>query len=346
MSLLTSVASNTFKSIGSNASKVNIVGNSSASMLNSYSTLRSTLSGITGGAVSLPKASQTSLGGFLTRLNGIGESAKTILNILGLSGVAGNSAHLQASNNDYERGSFRWLEMETTPDSFATADSVLIFASDPICNMANELVPIGMCQNLQFSTSLGVVPFKELRCEETMVYPTKSQPGNLTLTRLCGNYSSLASRLHITAGWNFGSHTDTYKPLFGLLVIFATPSRDRTIASLYFERCAITSASMSITANDFQVADTVNIVFGRCITVGDGIVDTAWDDVRQDAKANAGKTATTEVTDSKGNTERANITNGSSEAEKIADKKELQKQINAKGDITVKTSSSEPNDRG
>lgn len=335
MSLLTSVTANTLKTISSGSSNVLRGGNSAGTMLNSYSTVRSTLAGLTGGKVNLPKASQTSLGGFLTRLNGVGQSAKTILNILGLSATAGNSAHLQASSNDYERGSFRWLEMETTPDSFATADSVLLFASEsPVCDMGNELVPIGLCQGFQFSVGHSVVPFKELRCEENIIYPTKSQPGNMSISRICGNYSNLVTRLHIKPNWSFSAHSNDFRQLFGLLAIFASPSRDRTICSLYFERCAITNASMSVSAGNFQVVDNVSIMFGRCVTVGVDNVAPGLFDIMDNIKANAGKTGVA-ATAADGKPVKVDLKSDSTVDGEIWNNKKLREATAANGPVTV-----------
>lgn len=238
------------------------------SLKSSYNTLRSGLSSATLGLVKLPSMNKE-----LNKILKLGQHADNILAILGLTsnGVAGVANNTQTSNTNVNSGSFKWVEMETTPDSFATADSVLIFAGDPLySNMeaGAELVPIGMCQGFNFSTSLNVIPFKELRCEENMIIPGKSQPGNLQLSRLCGAYSSLTNRLHILPGWNYGTQSKEFKPLFGIMVMFLTPSRQDSISTLYFERCAISSVSMGTSAGSFQLVDNVNIMFGRCVTVG------------------------------------------------------------------------------
>jgi len=162
--------------------------------------------------------------------------------------------------------------METTPDSFATADSMLLFAGDPIyanLDIGAELVPIGLCQQFSFSSGVNVSTFKELRCEETIVIPGKSLAGSMTISRLCGDYSSLSNRLHISPNWNFSTQSTLYKPLFGLMAMFLNPSRNKTISTLYFERCAISSFNVGVSAGNFQILDNLNIVYGRCIGVGE-----------------------------------------------------------------------------
>lgn len=235
---------------------------------NSYNSLRSTISSATLGTVKLPSVSSS-----LTNYLKIGKNAQNILNILGLtsSGTAGNASRIQTSNLDVNTGPFKWAEMETTPDSFATADSVLLFAGESLyanIDTGAELVPIGLCQGFSFSSGITVVTFKELRCEENMVVPCKSQPGSMQLSRLCGAYSSLSNRLHILPNWNYSTQSTTFKPLFGIMAMFLTPSRQNSISTLYFERCAINNFSLGISANSFQIVDNLNITYGRCIGVG------------------------------------------------------------------------------
>ena len=242
------------------------------SLKSSYNTLSKTISQSTGGLIKLPGLSN-SVKSKLKALDRVGTHVNNILAILGLSssGVAGEASRVQSSNSNANTGSFKWVELETTPESFATADSVLIFAGDPLyanMDIGEELVPIGLCQGFSFSASLNVIPFKELRCEETIIYPGKSQPGNITLNRLCGTYSNLANRLHILPGWNYSVQSGDFKKLFGLMVMFLTPGRQNSISTLYFERCAINNFSVGVTANSFQVMDNMSITYGRCITVG------------------------------------------------------------------------------
>lgn len=237
---------------------------------NSYNDLRAGISSATLGMVKLPSVNKE-----LNKILKLGQHADNILSILGLGdekGAAQVIRNTQISNTDVHAGSFRWVEMETTPDSFATADSVLIFAGDPLYSnmeIGAELVPIGLCQGFNFSTSINVVPLKELRCEEIMIIPGKSQPGNMQISRLCGAYSNLVNRLHLTPGWNYSAQSADMKSLFGLMVMFLTPSRQQSITTLYFERCAITNVSMGTNAGSFQLIDSLNIMFGRCLTIGE-----------------------------------------------------------------------------
>ena len=240
-----------------------------SSLKKSYNQLRSGISSSTLGLVNLPQLPSS-----LNRIFKAGQSVNTILQVLGLTGdgVAGNASHTQVSSNGVETGSFKWVEMETTPDSFATADSMLLFAGDPIyanLDIGAELVPIGLCQQFSFSSGVNVSTFKELRCEETIVIPGKSLAGSMTISRLCGDYSSLSNRLHISPNWNFSTQSTLYKPLFGLMAMFLNPSRNQTVSTLYFERSAISSFNVGVSAGNFQILDNLNIVYGRCIGVGE-----------------------------------------------------------------------------
>lgn len=250
------------------------VVNDTTALKNSYNDLRNGISSATLGLVKLPKVPLR-----LNRMLRVGDNITNILNILGLtnSSVAGEAAHTQTSSGDANTGAFKWVEMETTPENFATADSVLLFAGESLYSNLNtgaELVPIGLCQNWQFSSSINVTTFKELRCEENIVIPGKSQAGSMTMGRLCGTYSSLTNRLHILPNWNYSTQSLTMKPLFGLMAMFLTPSREQSISTLYFERCAITSVSMGLNAGSYQILDNVGIVYGRCVGVGELTVGT------------------------------------------------------------------------
>ena len=268
-------ASKFIQSVQPFAYTVGNIGSGANDLKKSYSNLRSTLNDATGGLIKLPAASDTAVGQLLNKVIGVGTAANSILKILGLEGIAGEETHVQYSNTNPETGAFKWVEMETTPDSFATPDSVLLFAGKPLYSdnaTGEEFVPIGLCQGFNFNVGLTVQAFKELRCEENIIYPGKSQPGNLGISRLCGTHASLSNRLHITPGWNYSTHSTSMKPLFGLMAMFMSPSRANTIAVLYFERCAITNANVNVQAGNYQVLDNVNILFGRCVTVGEAVM--------------------------------------------------------------------------
>lgn len=259
--------------VGTFLNGVSAVANDINSLKSSYYNLSKTVSKNTGGLVKLPTLS-TSASSKLKTIDRVGMHVDNILTILGLSnsGIAGIGSNVQVSNTNVASGSFKWVEMETTPESFATADSVLIFAGDPLYSNLDtgaELVPIGMCQGFSFSSGVSVVPFKELRCEENIIYPGKSQPGAISMTRLCGAYSNLANRLHILPGWNYSTQSGDFKKLFGLMVMFLTPGRQNSISTLYFERCAVTSFNVGVSASNYQIMDNLNIMYGRCITVGE-----------------------------------------------------------------------------
>lgn len=276
------------------------VVNDTTALKNSYNDLRNGISSATLGLVKLPKVPLQ-----LNRMLRVGDNVTNILNILGLtnSSVAGEAAHTQTSSGDANTGAFKWVEMETTPENFATADSVLLFAGESLYSNLNtgaELVPIGLCQNWQFSSSINVTTFKELRCEENIVIPGKSQAGSMTMGRLCGTYSSLTNRLHILPNWNYSTQSLTMKPLFGLMAMFLTPSREQTISTLYFERCAITSVSMGLNAGSYQILDNVGIIYGRCIgvgelTVGDAVIGGVQDSAQTSSYGDGVEKATAKV---------------------------------------------------
>lgn len=276
------------------------VVNDTTALKNSYNDLRNGISSATLGLVKLPKVPLQ-----LNRMLRVGDNVTNILNILGLtnSSVAGEAAHTQTSSGDVNTGAFKWVEMETTPENFATADSVLLFAGESLYSNLNtgaELVPIGLCQNWQFSSSINVTTFKELRCEENIVIPGKSQAGSMTMGRLCGTYSSLTNRLHILPNWNYSTQSLTMKPLFGLMAMFLTPSREQTISTLYFERCAITSVSMGLNAGSYQILDNVGIIYGRCIgvgelTVGDAVIGGVQDSAQTSSYGDGVDKATARV---------------------------------------------------
>lgn len=254
--------------VNSFLSGVSQTANDINSLKNSYNTLKNTIGSATGGLIQLPNVPSE-----LNNIFRVGQHAETILGILGLTqnSIAGVGSHTVVSSSDVASGSFKWVEMETTPESFATPDSVLLFAGDPLYSnmqMGAELVPIGLCQGFTFSSGINVTVFKELRCEETIIIPGKSQPGSMNISRICGAYSSLANRLHIQPNWNYSTQSATTKQLFGVMAMYLTPSRSNTISTLYFERCAITNISSGFNAGDIQVLDNVNIIYGRCLTVG------------------------------------------------------------------------------
>ena len=296
-------ASKFIQSVQPFAATIGTIGSGANDLKKSYSTLRSTLNDATGGLIKLPAASDTGVGKLLNKVIGVGSAANSILKILGLEGVAGEETHVQYSNTNPETGAFKWVEMETTPDSFATPDSVLLFAGKPLYSdnaTGEEFVPIGLCQGFNFNVGLTVQAFKELRCEENIIYPGKSQPGNLSMARLCGTHASLTNRLHILPGWNYGTHSKSVKPLFGLLVMFLSPSRANTISVMYFERCAITSANLAVSAGNFQVMDNVSIMFGRCISVGEAVMaETAKNTEKSDDKKSEDKKSEDKKSDDK-----------------------------------------------
>jgi hypothetical protein len=155
-----------------------------------------------------------------------------------------------------------------TPDMFATPDSCLIGFGSPIMldNVAGQDFKLmGFCQSLSINTGVNVVTFKELRNERTIVIPTKSTPGSIGIARLLGNMPDFVSAVVGGTGWRMDSHAVDCKQLFGLAIIFMSPSRKDTICTLYAERCAVQTMSIPVQAGQFQLYQNIQIVFDRLV---------------------------------------------------------------------------------
>lgn len=175
---------------------------------------------------------------------------------------------IQTSSTGAEKGAFKWVEQFITPDMFATADSCLIGYGAPLRGnnpAGSDFKLIGFCQNLNISTGVNVVTFKELRNERTIVIPTKSTPGSISISRMLGNMPDFMSTVVKGTGWKMDSHSIDCKQLFGLVLIFMSSSRANTISSLYAERCAVQTMSVPVQAGQFQLYQNIQIIFDRLI---------------------------------------------------------------------------------
>lgn len=264
------MASSTLAFVQNAAKQVNTVRADSNVLVKSYDSIRDTTIGLTGGLVKLPPASN-----ILSKLSNNSGALKTVLKALGLGDYIGDINHVLISSAEADKGDFKWVEMTTTPDSFASAEHTIIFAGEPIYannTTGREFVPIGMCQGFQFSSSIGVTPLKELRCEENYIIPGKAGVGTLVLSRFLGNYPSLSKRVHLESGYGFNTQSASIKPLFGILLMFLNPSREKTISTLYFERCSIQSVGANINASDYSIVESISVTYGKCITVGEATI--------------------------------------------------------------------------
>lgn len=234
-----------------------------SSISSTYDTLKGTLSGLTSGGITLPSANSTLNSLFQT--SSLAESVFTALT--GSSSAATQDEdYVQTSNINPEYGAFKWVQLETTPESFVSPSSVLIFAGPALYKdlpSGVDLTPIGLCQNMSWQVSQSVTPVKEIRVDETFIFPGKSQPGSLSLTRLVGDFATFNDVVHGTKFHNMGMHLPQSKGLFGLYVMFLSPGRTKQLFIYYFERCAIASISAGIQAGDFRMLESVNIMFSR-----------------------------------------------------------------------------------
>ena len=179
-----------------------------------------------------------------------------------------DSGRAVTTRTQAEKGAFKWVEQFVTPDMFATAESCLIGYSVPIKGAAaagDDFKLLGFCENLTINTGVSVVALKELRSERNLIIPTKSTPGSISISRLLGGMPSFVSTVSGGTGWTMDSRSSSMKKLFGLVLIFMSPSRKDTFTTLYAERCAVQSVSIPVQAGQFQLYESVQIVFDRIV---------------------------------------------------------------------------------
>lgn len=178
-----------------------------------------------------------------------------------------NSA-VQTSTLNSDKGAFKWLEAFLTPSMFASADSCLLGYGKPIYSsnsQGRDFNVLGFCENISISQGVSVMTLKELRAERTIVIPGKSMPGSITITRLLGDIPNFASKVTGQAGnkWLMSTQGRTMKQLFGLYIVFYTNDRKKELAAMYAERCAIQNHAIGMQNGQFQLFETVNLVFGK-----------------------------------------------------------------------------------
>lgn len=221
------------------------------------------------------KAQSGYIAGSITDLSGIGalngygvsNTSPAVKVADGTTSSAGGP-QIQTQSTGAETGAFKWVEQFITPDMFATPESCLIGYGAPVksSNAAgSNFKLIGFCQNLTINTGVNVVTFKELRNERTIVIPTKSQAGSISITRMLGSMPDFAATVVGGKGWKMDSHSIDVKQLFGLVIIYMTAGRKSTISTMYAERCAIQSMSIPIQAGQFELLQNINIVFDRLV---------------------------------------------------------------------------------
>lgn len=171
---------------------------------------------------------------------------------------------------------FKWVEKYIKPSMFATPDSALIgFANNPIKDnggVSTDIPLLGMCESFSISTGISVITLKELRAERTIVIPSKSQPGSITINRLLGLGANFARTMgNYTLGnsgdgkWRFNTQSNDSKQLFGLYIIFMSADRTQTLSTLFAERCAIQGNSIMVQAGQASLFESINIVFDKLV---------------------------------------------------------------------------------
>lgn len=246
-------------------------------------TVTRTINSITSvlGALSSGSASNTSADKNAARVAAIGSlntatrnaaynsnnvSATNAYATMGTYGTADAASKVQQKSVGSDRGAFKWVQQIVTPDMFATPDSCLLGFGTPIRganDAGSDFQLIGFCENININVGLSVITFKELRNERNIIIPTKSTPGSITITRMLGNMPNFPATVCSGSGWKMDTQSLDMKKLFGLAIIFMSPSRKDTISTLYAERCAIQSMSVGVQAGQFQMYETIQIMFDK-----------------------------------------------------------------------------------
>ena len=166
---------------------------------------------------------------------------------------------------------FSWVERYITPSMFATPDSVLIgFLNAPLkagSGVGTEIPLLGMCENLSINQANNVVTLKELRSERTIIIPSKSQPGSISVTRLLGLGPNFIRAIggYTDNKWRMNMQNVDSKQLFGMIIVFLTADRTATISTLYAERCTIQSSNINIQGGQTCLMENVSILFDRLV---------------------------------------------------------------------------------
>lgn len=166
---------------------------------------------------------------------------------------------------------FNWVERYITPSMFATPDSVLIgFLNTPLKSSSSigaEIPLLGMCESFSVNQANNVVTLKELRSERTIIIPSKSQPGSISISRLLGMGPNFIRAVgnYSDNKWRMNMQNVDSKQLFSIVIMFLTADRSQTISTLYAERCTIQSSNINVQGGQTCLMENVNILFDRLI---------------------------------------------------------------------------------
>lgn len=232
-------------------------------LIGGYSSLVTKVNQLTG--LNLPTIKSGSpIAKILDAGNKINNATSTILNNQ-------YGERVQSDSVNPQPGAFKWAEEESIPGDFISYDSVLLFTGAPLYKdnaIGERFKTLGYCQNFNISSGVQVTTIQELRCEEQLVFPGKTQPINISMNRLCGVWSNLPNRLHgntTRRAWNCSLQYDNMRDLFGLYVLVLDTSRRNVVSSFYVERCAITAWQFGVAAGNYQVLENCSIIGGRII---------------------------------------------------------------------------------
>lgn len=166
---------------------------------------------------------------------------------------------------------FNWVERYITPSMFATPDSVLIgFLNTPLKSSGSigaEIPLLGMCESFSINQANNVVTLKELRSERTIIIPSKSQPGSISVSRLLGlgpNFIRAVGN-YSDNKWRMNMQNVDSKQLFSIIIVFLTADRSQTISTLYAERCTVQSSSINVQGGQTCLMENVSILFDRLV---------------------------------------------------------------------------------
>lgn len=231
--------------------------------LGAYSSLVTKVKQMTG--LNLPDVASTKLVKSLTKLG------NTYTDITGTLANNQNGSRILTDNTNPQPGAFKWVEFESEPRDFVSYDSVLLFVGEPLWadnDAKKTFTPLGACQNFSMNAGVNITAIQELRCEEQIIIPGKTQPTNINISRLCGIWSNLINRVHnidTQLEWNYGLHYKGMRDLFGLYVLVLDTSRRNIITSFYVERCALTAFQLGISAGSYQIVEGISITAGRIV---------------------------------------------------------------------------------
>ena len=180
-----------------------------------------------------------------------------------------NGGGVKSDSSDFRTHAFNWIERYVTPSMFASAHGSIILASKyPVASMLqspDDYVIVGLSPSVSYATSTGFIAINELRTEGNTIIPTKAQPGSLSIQRFMGNFPNFIGRKMGADRWAYNNQSRDYKNLFSLAIISFNTARTDVAGILIFEKCAIVNHSSAIQREQFQLVESVNIVFDRVV---------------------------------------------------------------------------------